>query len=67
MHLKYIIYFHAYLFIYLFLKRGPLEELSSGASLVDLPGFNDTVTARALLTQKYLQNCSFIWVLAGMF
>lgn len=53
--------------IYLFLKRGPLEELSSGASLVDLPGFNDTVTARALLTQKYLQNCSFIWVLAGMF
>ncbi|EFQ97985.1 hypothetical protein MGYG_01021 [Nannizzia gypsea CBS 118893] len=38
--------------------------LSTGAVLVDLPGLLDVNTARGTLAQKYIKNCSGLWVLA---
>ncbi|KAM5441179.1 hypothetical protein MferCBS31731_003606 [Microsporum ferrugineum] len=38
--------------------------LSTGVVIVDLPGLLDVNTARATLAQKYIQNCSGLWVVA---
>lgn len=42
-------------------------ELSSGAKLVDLPGFNDTNKVRESISNTYLNSCNYIWALAGTF
>ncbi|OAL63402.1 hypothetical protein A7C99_5796 [Trichophyton rubrum] len=38
--------------------------LSTGVVLVDLPGLLDVNTARGTLAQKYIKNCSGLWVVA---
>ncbi|EFE39643.1 hypothetical protein TRV_05673 [Trichophyton verrucosum HKI 0517] len=38
--------------------------LSTGVVLVDLPGLLDVNTARGTLAQKYIKNCSSLWVVA---
>jgi Dynamin family len=44
--------------------RGPWHVLSTGACLVDLPGVRDDNAARAKVSEKYLQNCTKIWIFA---
>lgn len=44
--------------------HGPWPVLSTGACLVDLPGVRDANAARARVSENYLQNCSFIWIVA---
>jgi hypothetical protein len=44
--------------------EGPWSVLSTGACLVDLPGVKDANAARAKVSEKYLQNCNKIWVVA---
>jgi len=44
--------------------QGPWNVLSSGGVLVDLPGVRDANTARARVSERYLQNCNQIWVVA---
>ena len=44
--------------------QGPWPVLSSGGVLVDLPGVRDANAARARVSERYLQNCSQIWVVA---
>jgi len=43
---------------------GPWACLSTGASLVDLPGVRDANAARAKVAENYLQNCNQIWIVA---
>ncbi|EGD97854.1 hypothetical protein TESG_05359 [Trichophyton tonsurans CBS 112818] len=38
--------------------------LSTGVILVDLPGLLDINTARGTLAQKYIKNCSGLWIVA---
>lgn len=47
-------------------QRGPFSELSSGARLIDLPGIDDTCKARVKVMQKYLDKCSYLWVLSDI-
>jgi hypothetical protein len=44
--------------------QGPWHVLGTGACLVDLPGVRDANAARARVAERYLQNCSQIWVVA---
>lgn len=44
--------------------HGPWSVLSTDACLVDLPGVRDANAARARVAERYLQNCSQIWVVA---
>jgi hypothetical protein len=44
--------------------QGPWPVLSSGGVLVDLPGVRDANAARARVSERYLQNCNQIWVVA---
>jgi tetratricopeptide (TPR) repeat protein len=44
--------------------RGPWSVLSTGAVLVDLPGFRDSNAARAKVAERYLQNCNQIAIVA---
>lgn len=38
------------------------EALSTGAVLVDLPGFNDSNAARSQVAEEYMKRCSAHWV-----
>eukprot|EP00536_Pseudo-nitzschia_multiseries_P011811 jgi/Psemu1/289916/fgenesh1_pg.422_\ len=44
--------------------QGPWNVLSSGGVLVDLPGVRDANAARARVSERYLQHCNQIWVVA---
>jgi len=44
--------------------QGPWSVLKSGGVLVDLPGVRDANAARARVSERYLQNCNLIWVVA---
>jgi len=44
--------------------KGPWNVLSTGACLVDLPGVRDDNAARAKVAEKYLQNCTKMWIVA---
>jgi hypothetical protein len=44
--------------------QGPWNVLATGACLVDLPGVRDANAARARVSERYLQNCNQIWVVA---
>ena len=46
------------------IMRGPWEVLSSGATLVDLPGVRDSNAARANVAATILKNGSNIWIVA---
>ncbi|KAF3022453.1 hypothetical protein E8E14_009036 [Neopestalotiopsis sp. 37M] len=40
------------------------RALSTGARVVDLPGVQDSNAARAAVAEKYIQNCSSLWIVA---
>jgi hypothetical protein len=44
--------------------QGPWHVVTTGARLVDLPGVRDANAARASVAERYLQNCTQIWVVA---
>ncbi|KAL5424202.1 hypothetical protein PMIN06_005395 [Paraphaeosphaeria minitans] len=40
------------------------EALSTGAVVVDLPGVHDSNAARAVVAERYIQQCSGLWIVA---
>jgi GTPase SAR1 family protein len=40
------------------------EALSTGAVVVDLPGVHDSNAARAAVAERYIQQCSGLWIVA---
>jgi hypothetical protein len=40
------------------------EALSTGAVIVDLPGVHDSNAARAAVAERYIQQCSGLWIVA---